>query len=52
MLPFFGIAIASVLLIKLGMLAVWVGVMALALKLSLALITLLSGALLWKVFTR
>jgi hypothetical protein len=52
MLPIVGIAIASVLLIKLGMLAVWVGVMALALKLSLALIALLSGVLLLKAFTR
>jgi hypothetical protein len=52
MLPFFGIAIATVLLIKLGMLAVWVGVMTAALKLSLAVITLLSGVLLWKVFKK
>ena len=47
-LPIIGITIASALLIKLGALVVWVGVMALALKLSIALIVLLAGLLGWK----
>jgi hypothetical protein len=51
-LPIVGIAIASALLVKRGMLAVWVGVMALALKLCLALIALLSGTLLWKTIKK
>ena len=51
-LPIIGIVIAAAFLIKLGALAVWVGVMATALKLCLALIALLSGVLLWKLFMK
>jgi hypothetical protein len=47
-LPIIGITIASILLIKLGALAVWVGVIALALKVSVAIIVLLAGWLGWK----
>lgn len=47
-LPILGIAFASLALMKLGALAVWVAVLALALKLSIAVIFLLAGLLAWK----
>lgn len=47
-LPILGVTIASLALIKLGALAVWVAVLGLALKLSLAVIFLLAGLLCWK----
>jgi hypothetical protein len=51
-LPIIGISIASILLIKLGALAVWIGVLALALKCSVALIVLLAGLLGWQIIKK
>jgi len=47
-LPVLGIAFASLAMMKLGALAVWVAVLALALKLSIAVTFLLAGLLAWK----
>ncbi len=49
-LPILGITFASLALLKLGALAVWVTILALALKLSIAVIVLLGGLLGWKHF--
>lgn len=46
-LPFLGVTFASLLLMKLGALAAWVAVMAIALKLCIALIVLMAGLLGW-----
>lgn len=46
-LPILGIAFASLALVKLGALTVLVSVLALALKLSIAVIFLLAGLLAW-----
>jgi hypothetical protein len=50
LLPILGITFASLALIKLGALTVWVAILALALKLSIAVILLLAGLLGWKHF--
>jgi hypothetical protein len=47
-LPIIGVTFASFMLIKIGALAVWVGVLALALKFSIAIIVLLAGLLGWQ----
>jgi len=47
-LPFIGIFLLALVLFKLGSLAVWVVILALALKLSIAVIVLLAGLLGWQ----
>ena len=47
-LPVIGITLGSVALLKLGALVVWVTILALALKLAVAVIFLLAGLLGWK----
>lgn len=47
-LPIIGVTFASLMMLKLGALAVWVGVLALALKFSIAIIVLLAGLLGWQ----
>ncbi len=50
LLPILGITFASLVLLKLGALAVWASILALTLKLSIAVILLLVGLLGWKHF--
>lgn len=51
-LTFIGITLVSLAFIKLGTLFVWVTVLALTLKLSIAAIFVLAGPLLWNVIKR
>ena len=48
LLPFIGITFGSLILIKLGALIVWAGILVLLLKLALAAIVFLAGLLGWK----
>ena len=50
LLTFIVLTIAAIALIKLGALAVWVGLLAFALKLAIAVALLLAGWLGWKHF--
>lgn len=51
-LPLIGISLGSLALLKLGALVVWVTILALALKLAVAVIFLLAGLLGWKHVNR
>ena len=51
-LPLIGITLGSLALLKLGALVVWVTILALALKLAVAVIFLLAGLLGWKHVNR
>jgi hypothetical protein len=51
-LPILGVSIVSLGLLKLGSLVVWVVVLAMALKVSIALIVLLAGLLGWSHFKK
>ncbi|QTN29974.1 hypothetical protein HZ993_09290 [Rhodoferax sp. AJA081-3] len=48
LLTFFVLTIAAIALIKLGALAVWAGLLAFALKVSIAVALLIAGWLGWK----